>query len=475
MLLAFLQGVKVSQGTGSALFQWEGTVGRAEYLGYGLILFFTKYLIDSEVARQAFHRPWSILNYYAPAGALSIVNLPRSEQRFFYTMLAIAIPFIWAGVLLTVKRLRDVGASPAWTILFFVPVVNLLFFLALSLLPGASAAKPVPPSQDTARGGAGGWVGVIPKSKLGAAFVGVLLCIPITLLLTLFGVKVLANYGWGLFVGVPFVIGFVSSAVYNLRGPRGTGESMGVAVLGLVLAGAALLLVAFEGIVCLIMAFPIAAPLAMIGGGLARSIFSRPMPARPASQTMGALVLVLPLLMTAEHAAHRPPVPIEIRSEVVVNAPPQKVWDQLIAFAQIPEEREWLFHIGVAYPIRAEIQGHGPGAVRYCVFSTGAFVEPIEAWDEPHRLGFSVRQQPPVMQEWSPYDIRPPHVAQNYLLSRRGEFRLTELPGGRTHLEGTTWYENKFWPAAYWRVWSDYFIHRIHMRVLQHIKTQAER
>ena len=476
-MLGKLLGVRVSRTAGgSALFRWEGTIGRAEYFGYGLALFFAKYLIDSEVARQAFHRPWSILNYYAPAGAFSIVSLPQSEQRFFYTMLAIAIPFIWAGVLLTIKRLRDLGFSPAWTVVFFVPVVNLLFFLALSILPGKSAAEAAGPGKPrVAPPEAGGFWQNIPKSKFGAALTGVLLCVPVALLLTLFGVKVLANYGWGLFVGVPFVVGFVSSAVYNLREPRSTAGSMGVAVLGTLLAGCCMLFFAIEGFICLLMAMPIAAPIAMMGGALARSIFARPIPAAPAAQTLGALVLVLPLLMTGEQAAHFPPVPLAIRSEVVVNAPPQEVWDQLIAFAEIPQEREWLFHTGVAYPIRAEIQGQGPGAVRYCVFSTGAFVEPIEVWDEPHRLSFSVRQQPPVMQEWSPYDIHPPHVAQNYLLSRRGEFLLTELPGGRTRLEGTTWYENKFWPAPYWRVWSDYFIHRIHMRVLEHIKMLAER
>jgi len=31
-------------------------------------------------------------------------------------------------------------------------------------------------------------------------------------------------------------------------------------------------------------------------------------------------------------------------------------------------------------PIRAEIFGSGPGAIRHCTFSTGPFVEPIEVW-----------------------------------------------------------------------------------------------
>jgi hypothetical protein len=35
--------------------------------------------------------------------------------------------------------------------------------------------------------------------------------------------------------------------------------------------------------------------------------------------------------------------------------------------------------------------------VRYCVFSTGPFVEPITVWEPGRRLGFDVAQQPPPM------------------------------------------------------------------------------
>ena len=51
---------------------------------------------------------------------------------------------------------------------------------------------------------------------------------------------------------------------------------------------------------------------------------------------------------------------------------------------------------------------------------------------------------------------------------------LTPLPGGRTRLEGTTWYRHRLRPAAYWKVWSDEIIHQIHLRVLRHIKISAE-
>ncbi len=62
-----------------------------------------------------------------------------------------------------------------------------------------------------------------------------------------------------------------------------------------------------------------------------------------------------------------------------------------------------------------------------------------------------------------------------HLLSRRGQFRITPLPNGDTLLEGTTWYQHGLWPAQYWRCWSDAIIHRIHLRVLNHVRMLAEK
>jgi len=133
-----------------------------------------------------------------------------------------------------------------------------------------------------------------------------------------------------------------------------------------------------------------------------------------------------------------------------------------------------IFRAGVAYPIRAHLDGVGPGAVRYCEFSTGPFVEPIEVWNEPALLRFRVTENPAPMHEWSPYaNVLPKHL-HGYFVSKQGQFRLTPLPGGRTLLEGTTWYRHGLWPAEYWRWWSDAIIHRIHLRVLRHIRTLAE-
>jgi hypothetical protein len=41
-------------------------------------------------------------------------------------------------------------------------------------------------------------------------------------------------------------------------------------------------------------------------------------------------------------------------------------------------------------------------------------------------------------------------------------------------IEGSTWYELSMAPEGYWQLFSDAIIHRIHRRVLDHIKREAE-
>jgi hypothetical protein len=179
------------------------------------------------------------------------------------------------------------------------------------------------------------------------------------------------------------------------------------------------------------------------------------------------------MLLGAESFSRTPPTLFAVTTSVEVNASPNRVWENVVSFRDIAAAPDFMFRAGIAYPIRARIEGTGVGAIRYCEFSTGSFVEPIEVWDLPRLLKFSVTHNPPPMREWSPFNVHPPHL-NNFLVSRGGEFRLIELPDGRTRLQGTTWYEHRMWPETYWRWWSDFIIHRIHLRVLRHVKDLSE-
>lgn len=211
-----------------------------------------------------------------------------------------------------------------------------------------------------------------------------------------------------------------------------------------------------------------------MGGSVGYLIQRRPGSQGETPAVVLALILFVPILMGAEYQSPPETPRFEVRTSIVINAPPEKVWENVVSFAELPPPKEWIFHLGVAYPIRARIAGQGAGAIRTCVFSTGPFVEPIEVSDEPRELRFGVTSNPAPLQEWTIYsDIQPRHL-HGFLVSRQGQFLLTPLPGGRTLLEGTTWYEHHMWPATYWQLWSDAIIHRIHLRVLNHIKLLAE-
>jgi hypothetical protein len=262
----------------------------------------------------------------------------------------------------------------------------------------------------------------------------------------------------------------IAAWLYNRPVRRGVGGSLLVAQLALLVCGAFLMLFALEGLVCLVMLYPLAAAMGLVGGLVGYSIAALA-PGRPTS--LGVPLLVLPLVMGAERI-YRPTPTYEVRSAVEIDAPPEAVWPHVVGFSELPDPPAWFFRLGIAYPKRATIDGAGVGAVRHCEFSTGAFVEPITAWEPPRRLAFDVASQPPPMHELSPYrHIHPPHL-DGYLRCRRGEFRLVPLEGGRTRLEGSTWYAYEIHPQAYWTLWSDLLIHQIHRRVLLHIKRSSE-
>ncbi len=119
--------------------------------------------------------------------------------------------------------------------------------------------------------------------------------------------------------------------------------------------------------------------------------------------------MIVPLGMSGEKFLFRETEVFAVSSSIEVKAPASEVWKNVIAFAEIPEPTEWYFRTGLAYPIRAHIDGRGAGAVRHCVFSTGEFTEPIQIWNEPHLLQFSVSANPPPMEEMTFYSkIHPP-------------------------------------------------------------------
>jgi hypothetical protein len=276
-----------------------------------------------------------------------------------------------------------------------------------------------------------------------------------------------SNYGVTLFYALPITLGALGAwATHADSWLTAIGAGVGANLIGCM----GFFAMGAEGLVCVAMAATLCLPLGALGGLIAYALRNK------RSMANGtAMLMLLPLgLGTMGFDLTAKPSIFVVRSSIEIAAPPETVWKNVVSFSELPPPAEWYFKTGLAYPMRAHIEGRGPGATRYCEFSTGPFVEPIEVWDEPHLLRFSVAKNPAPMEEWSPYaKVVPPHL-HGKLISKRGQFLLTALPNGHTLLEGTTWYQHGLWPETYWTVWSQAIIHRIHMRVLVHIKNLSE-
>jgi uncharacterized membrane protein YhaH (DUF805 family) len=465
------------------LWRLDGTIDRVPYFALGVALSFIKMGLDYLVAVYLFGKDWSPLEYAVPSQVSGLLSMPPEDRFFYRAMLLVALPFILCGVALTVRRLRSAGL-PRWLVVFFfAPMpVNLIFYLVMSLLPARPVELvPVAPRDDEFDlpgpvKKPGMLDRTIPENKLAAAVAAILLPMPFALAFSALSVHVFKNYGWGVFVGIPFALPMISVILYGYRRPRPVGECLALGMFWLAIAYAMLLVLAFEGMICLIMALPLAVPIVLLGSVVGYLIQAVPLKSRDASRLMLVLLAALPAMIGAESATCPKPPLYEVRTALAIDAPPERVWQHVIRFDALPEPGpgDWIFHTGLAYPVRAEIEGQGVGAVRRCEFSTGPFIEPIETWDEPRLLRFAVTSNPPPMREWNPItEIHPPHL-DRFFVSHRGEFRLTPLPRGRTLLAGTTWYEHGLWPAPYWKIWSDLIVHQIHRRVLEHIKRSAE-
>jgi uncharacterized membrane protein YhaH (DUF805 family) len=455
----------------SNLWRWDGTIGRREYFIWGVLLFAVKYNLDRLLSAALLDRPWTLFDREQAWLYLWQSLPPEGGRHYLLALLALSLPFLWAGVVLTLRRLRDIGWRPWWVALFFVPVIKLVFFALLCVLPSREEKLRTPPRLPRRN-----WLGaLIPRSAAGSAVVALGFSLAVAVTSVWVGTAVLQNYGWALFVGLPFLTPLMAVLLYSIHERRSLGQCLLLANGVMAAAGVALLVVALEGIFCLVMAAPIAFAVASSGGLVGYYIQKTLWWPEDSGRLFCLVVLAVPVVLTVEHALP-PPLPLlEVKSSVIVNAPPETVWRHVVSFSELPPPRELIFRLGVAYPVRAEIHGHGVGAVRHCHFSTGPFVEPIQVWDEPRLLKFSVTQNPAPMQEWTPYrNIHPPHL-DNYLESKGGQFHLVPLAGGRTLLEGTTWYHHHLWPARYWQTWSDGIIHRIHLRVLNHVKELSER
>lgn len=433
-------------------FTLQGRLSRSAFLGIGLALLGVKIAIDAWLCHALELAPWSPFVYLTPLPWTAL----RGDGGWRWALFALpSVLFCWIGVTMTWRRMVDAGL-PFWVLLgFFLPYANLVLFAVLAALPPRGVPNPT--------------AGATPAGRQLFAGAPAVIAAVVTVALGWFSFAFLRDYGGLLFFGLPMVQGLVvGMSTARLPFARAATQLF----LSYLLGALILLAFAYEGLACIVMAV-----LPWVNMGLLGMVVGRAIAPTQRRAAVAGLAIV-PLLQWLEPRLAPAATVYSVRTDVVVEASPEQVWQSLVAFEELPPPTELPFRLGIAYPMHATIRGRGVGAVRHCSFSTGDFVEPIEVWDEPRLLRFSVTECPPPMQEWNPFhspeDVHAAHL-HGYFQARQGQFELQPQPDGTTLLCGTTWYSHGLRPEPYWRLWSDWLVHTIHGRVLEHIRRTAER
>jgi len=451
------------------LFHFRGRIGRSTYffsvVGAALMLHNVFRVLASIL--DARHRGgW---NYFYTIGLLHGGQaFPPQLHDGGRLFALVAAPFVLLVVILTIKRLRDVDTTEWYALLLFVPAVDILLFVLLCLQPSSDLDQPVAnvnPSFVSA---------ILPHSSWGSAALGAITGALVAVAVTCFAVSLIGGYGNTLFLGLPFFMGYIAAWVYGYQEPRSAVDCAVVAMSSIFLTGLVLVGIAFEGIICVAMATPIAIPLALLGGYFAH-LNQRAHPVQLQPTAMLSLFLALPILAASEFSQPAT-APVEVvHSSIEIAASPQLVWRRLLNFPAIQEEPHWLLRAGMAYPVEVHTLGSGLTAQRQTIFSTGVSQEPIVAWEEGKHLGFRVSSEPPLMKESSPYGtIRVRHIEDRDFRPGLVNFDLTQLPDGHTRLDCSSSYTNRMWPSRYWSLWTNAIVRQIQFRVFRQIQRLAE-
>ena len=90
------------------IFRWDGTADRKTYAIVGILAFAIKNNLDRYIARFFLPNSPDFFNYWAPLGkAARLDHLSRTEVNFLIALMVLSIPFMWVGLAMTIRRLRD--------------------------------------------------------------------------------------------------------------------------------------------------------------------------------------------------------------------------------------------------------------------------------------------------------------------------------------------------------------------------------
>ena len=391
--------------------------------------------------------------------------LPGLPAALAALAFAYALAVSWALACLAYRRASQAGWGFGAAALAVVPGLQILAVALLVLLPPDATGV----EQRAAEDGGHEQAKLEAASSSADVLQGLVAGMAIVVAAVLISALTFGAYGWGLFVMTPFVVGLTTAYLANRRVALTSAKSMTLVMAAGGLGTLALLMLALEGFMCIVLVAPLAALAAAAGGGIGRAAALARNAANPPLMSLA----LLPAIFALE-AAMPPAVPLEVHDSIEIAAPPQLVWASLISGDPISSSPGLVGRAGLSFPVRSRMIGEGVGAERRGTFSTGTARERVTAWVPGRSLAFVVLSQPPVMEEMSPWRrVHAPHVS-GYFDTSETRFELVPLPGGGTRLSLHAAHILRLEPVLYWEPIARWAIRQNVSRVMNDVRSKAE-
>lgn len=264
---------------------------------------------------------------------------------------------------------------------------------------------------------------------------------------------------WPSFFLIPFIVGLVAAWFWR-RLNRTLGwsflDALWVSLVGI---GAAAIVLR-EGVVCLVIVFP-ALYVFIATGILLGRLWFRPNNNSKLQLTIFPLLALLTVGEMLYHSEER----AVMTDQMVIHAPPDKVWPHVLAFSEIPDSPDyWIFRLGLPYPTQTTNGGNFVGADRQCMFSNRIVIkERVAGFVPQEKLTFDIAEQPTDPE------------AYGHITLHRGQFVLRDNRDGTTTLIGSSWYTLHVRPRWYFDLWTRDMTRAVHLRVMNHIRRLSEK
>ncbi len=259
------------------------------------------------------------------------------------------------------------------------------------------------------------------------------------------------EYGWTLFIALPFTLGFVLTFLQSTGGSWSLIKKVGLALMVVIALSGFLIAVGMEGAICILMASGILVLPVFLG--IVLGFWVRKWSIRKQLPIIIPVLFLNPGVFTYDLQDENR-IEAVVKTSIVIQAAPDEVWQILTHPVVFGESSNLLLRSGVSHPLSMQLQQKGNQCQLFCISSNDTVHLSVTQLVPKQSMRFSHTAPIVPMREVTFYGkLDAPHL-HDYFHSAYGQFEIIEKNGNTCELVASTQYTYKITPQFYWQ-WCD--------------------